>query len=118
MNNVPVMLSNDRSSIVSYPDRKDLYYKGDLAYPTRLHDGFLLDNRGIGANVAFLSLTYETYSKLDRTPSLPELINLIIDKDPLTEMYQCGNRGQYSDPEKDLNDIIDARKFESCRKLK
>ena len=62
--NIPVILSDDQTRIVSYPDVKDVYFKGNLAYPTVLNDGFLLDNRGIGPNVAFLSVTYEQYSKM------------------------------------------------------
>jgi hypothetical protein len=116
--NVPVIMSDDGTTIVSYPDVRDLFYKGVLAYPTRLNDGFLLDNRGIGPHVAFLSVTYEAYSKLDMTPSLSELIGLIIDKDPLIEMYQCGSRSQYADPEAELNAIISSGKLGTCRRLK
>ncbi|MEZ5198883.1 MAG: hypothetical protein R2764_21650 [Bacteroidales bacterium] len=70
---VPVSLSEDKTEVVSYPGIKDIYYKGEFAYPTQLHDGFLLDNRGIDINTAFLNLTYEDYSKLKSTPSKEEL---------------------------------------------
>jgi hypothetical protein len=83
-----------------------------------LNDGFLLDNRGIGPNVAFLSITYEQYSKMVKTPSSEELFELIIDKDPLKEMYQCGNRSKYPDIENDLNTLISSGKLKSCKKLK
>ena len=116
--NVPVILSDDHSRIVSYPDVKDIYFKGNLAYPTILKDGFLLDNRGIGPNVAFLSITYEQYSKMVTAPSSGELFELIIDKDPLVEMYQCGNRNAYSDIENDLNKLISSGKIATCTKLK
>jgi hypothetical protein len=116
--NVPVILSEDGTSIVSYPDVKDLFYKGALAYPTPLKEDFLLDNRGIGPQVAFLNITYESYSKLDKTPSPSELMALILDKNPLTEMYQCGSRSHYSDPEKELNEIISSGKLGSCKRLK
>ena len=95
---VPVILSSDKSKVVSYPDVKDIYYNGKLAYPTQLLDGYLLDNRGIGPDVAFLKLTYEEYSRLITTPHAGELLKMIFDKDPLTEMYECGNRNQYQDP--------------------
>jgi hypothetical protein len=116
--NVPVILSEDGASIVSYPDIKDVFYKGTLAYPTPLKEHFLLDNRGIGLQVAFLNITYETYSKLDKTPSPSELMAMILDKNPLMEMYQCGSRSQYSDPEKELNEIISSGKLGSCKRLK
>ena len=88
---VPVILSFDKSKVVSYPDVKDIYYNGKLAYPTQLIDGYLLDNRGIGSEVAFLKLNYEEYSRLIVTPHAEDLLKMIIDKDPLTEMYECGH---------------------------
>jgi len=116
--NIPVILSDDRTRIVSYPDVKDIYFKERLAYPTLLKDGFLLDNRGISPNVAFLSITYEQYSKMDKTPSSSELFELIIDKDPLIEMYQCGNWSKYSDIENELNKLITSGNINTCTKLK
>ena len=89
-NNVPVIMSDDRKDIISYPDIKDVFYNGQLAYPTRLENGYLLDNRGIGKNVAFLKYTYEEYSKLPSTPSKDELLKTIITKEqPLKELYRC-----------------------------
>jgi len=88
---VPVMLSEDKSKIISFPGRKDIYYDGKLSYPTRLNNGFLLDNRGNDEHVAFLNITYEQYSVLDSTPSPEELYEMVLDKDPITEMYRCSN---------------------------
>jgi hypothetical protein len=116
--NIPVILSDDRTRIVSYPDVKDVYFKGELAYPTALNDGFLLDNRGIGPNVAFLSITYDQYSKMLKTPSSGELFALIIDKYPLKEMYQCGTRNMYSDIESEMNRLISADSIKTFTKLK
>ena len=65
---VPVTLSDDQSGIVSYPDIRDVYKGGEPAYPTKLEGGFLLDNRGIDQNTAFLSVTYEEYAALPKTP--------------------------------------------------
>ena len=105
--NVPVILSDDKKTIVSYPHPKDVYYNGRLAYPTPLVDGYLLDNRGIGPNVAFLSYTYEEYCKLDKVPDINTLYKKIIDKDPITEMWLCGFRHNYgSDISVKLNDMI------------
>jgi len=87
--NVPVIMSEDKKDIVSYPDITDVYYAGKLAYPTQLANGYLLDNRGIGKNVAFLRFTYEEYSKLSSTPTKEELLGMIIDKNPLIELYNC-----------------------------
>ncbi len=87
--NVPVILTDDKTDIVSFPDISDVYFNGKLAYPTRLENGYLLDNRGIGKNVAFLNITYEQYSKLAETPTKAELLNKILDKNPLIEIYNC-----------------------------
>ena len=117
-NLVPITLSDDGKSIISYPDVKDVYYNGTLAYPTQLNKGFLLDNRGINQNVAFLNLTYEAYSKLPVTPSPDELMKMVIDSKPVKTMYSCGVRSTYKDIEKELNSKIDAGDFSVFTKLK
>lgn len=117
-NNVPVTLSEDKSEITAYPGIKDVYYKGELAYPTKLNNGYLLDNRGIDQNVAFLNYTYEQYSKLEATPTSDELLANILDKDPITEMYNCGSKFDYKDLDAELNKAIDENNFTSFQKLK
>jgi hypothetical protein len=113
--NVPVSLSSDKSMILSYPDVKDVYYNGLLSYPVKLSKGYLLDNRGIGPDVAFLDYTYEEYSNLPVTPAPEELFARIINKDPLTEMYRCKCKRDTSI----INEIIDSGKlYEACKKLK
>lgn len=116
--NVPVGLSEDKTKIVSYPDIRDVYYNGSLSVPTVLVKGFLLDNRGIGPNVAFLKYTYAEYTRLSSTPSVTDLMSQIIDKDPLLAMYQCKQRSQYIDIEKELNELITSGKLNTCKKLK
>lgn len=115
---VPVTLSEDKSDIVSFPGIKDVFYKGKLAYPTRLNKGYLLDNRGIDKNTAFLNITYEEYSKLEKTPSKDELYKMVLDKDPITEMYYCGSKYDYKDIVTELNDIIDEDMLTAMKKLK
>ena len=115
---VPVTLSPDKSKIVSYPDVKDIYFNGQLAYPTRLIDGYLLDNRGIGPDVAFLKLTYAEYSKLAGVPLVGELFKLILDKDPLTRMYECGLRSQYKDPAEAMDQLIRSGELKHKKRLK
>lgn len=104
---VPVIMNSERTQIVSYPAPSDIYYKGELAKPTVLKGGYLLDNRGINKNVAFTSYTYEEYSKLKNTPSIDVLLSRIVDKYPLTEMINCGIRSQYTDEVNGLNQLID-----------
>lgn len=116
--NVPVTLSEDKSRVSSYPDKNDLKYKGNFAYPTTLRDGYLLDNRGINEHVAFLDYTYEEFSKLEKTPSATDLMGHIIEYDPLLEMVQCGNRHDYKNLVDELNEKIAGEGFEGCNKLK
>ncbi|MCD4731527.1 MAG: hypothetical protein K8R74_13065 [Bacteroidales bacterium] len=117
-NNVPVILSANKSEIVSYPGIKDIYFKGELAYPTKLNDGYLLDNRGIDSNVAFLNYTYEQYSALKKTPISEELLTNILDNDPITEMYNCGSKFDFKDIVNELNEAIDNHKLASFQKIK
>ncbi|MDO9256734.1 MAG: hypothetical protein Q7U54_14540 [Bacteroidales bacterium] len=115
---VPVILSDDKKTIESYPDVKDIYFNGSLAYPTQLHKGYWLDNRGIGENVAFLKLTYEEYSKLSKTPSPEELMKMILDADPIVIMYNCGLRSSYQNIGKELNTKLDTDDFSTFLKIK
>ena len=74
---VPVLMDDSRTQILSYPHPRDLFIGGKLCLPTLLNDGYWLDNRGIGRNVAFLSYTYEEYSRLSSAPSMEEHISEI-----------------------------------------
>jgi hypothetical protein len=104
--NVPVILSADKSEIVSYPHPTDIK-SGDLfQYPIELKGGYLLDNRGINENVAFLKLTYEEYSKMPEAPSLEILYSLIIEKDPIIKICDCGNKKAFNNLTEQLNTLI------------
>lgn len=93
---VPVLMDEGRTRIVSYPSPGDLKRGGSLCLPTKLEQGYWLDNRGIGPSVAFLSYTYEEYSKLSVAPSMDDLMSHIVDKYPLLEIHACGRRADYS----------------------
>lgn len=116
---VPVLLSDDRSRIVSYPHPKDLRMPSGYPTPTPLGKDYLLDNRGIGLNVAFLDMTYEQYAALQEAPSLEKLDALIIDRDPLVELCDCGKRSQYKDVAKELAAYVGSGELmKHCKKLK
>ena len=116
---VPVLLSEDKTEIVSYPHPGDLFTDGELALPTPLNGGYLLDNRGISEHAAFLGLTYEEYAALDSVPPLSELYGLIIDKEPFTELCYCGSRYAFTDIREQLNRLIDADALRTkCKTLK
>jgi hypothetical protein len=112
---VTVMLSDDKSKIVSYPAPQDVFTSGKLAIPTELPHGFWLDNRGIGPNSCFVKITYEEYSKMSQAPSTDELYNLIIDKNPFTEMYDLGARNKFSDDQ--IRMIVKKHKLKDYKKL-
>ena len=113
---VPVTLSEDKTKIVSYPGPQDIYFRGQLATPTLLDKGYWLDNRGLNMHSAFLDIPYDAYSKWQKMPSLVELYGHIIDKDPFTEFYSCGNRYQYQEDEVlQLNALINNKGLERCK---
>jgi hypothetical protein len=104
---VPVLMNAEKNQIVSYPDPTDLKYGNGLALPTKLKNGYLLDNRGIGMNVAFLTYTYETYAALSKAPELNQLMDSLLDKNPLTELWDCGSRYLFKKEVEELNTLID-----------
>ena len=116
--NVPVILNDEKTKIVSYYGTGDLTYQGKLAFPTQLEDGYLLDNIGIKGNVAYTSLKIEAYSKSMKAWTIKELFELIIDDDPIKEMYNCGNRNGFTDDVKEINEIIKNKQLKDCKKLK
>jgi hypothetical protein len=116
-NLVPILLSDDGKTIISYPHPKDLIVGSGYPLPTILNDGYLIDNRGIGRNVAFLSITYEEYSKLENVPNIEELYKLIIDKQPLLELCNCGTKTNFKNIEKEINYMISNNKLKTICKL-
>jgi hypothetical protein len=118
-NLVPVILSDDKLKIISYPHPKDLISGDRYLLPDLLKNGYLLDNKGIGKNVAFLKLTYEEYARLENAPSLNDLYVLIIDKDPLTELCDCGIKSGSNELISQLNKIIEKNKLRTiCKTIK
>ncbi|MDZ4667204.1 MAG: hypothetical protein SGJ00_04900 [bacterium] len=118
-NFVPVLLSDDKSEIISYPHPSDIKVGEEYAKPSLLKDGYLLDNRGVGQNVAFLNYTYEAYAKLEEVPSLKDLYAHIVDKDPLLEMCNCGSMKGLENREQQLNKLIDQKKLRKvCKVIK
>ncbi len=117
-NLVPVLLSDDKTEIIAYPAPTDVYDQGKLALPTKLKRGYLLDNRGIGKNVAFLGLTYQQYAALPKAPPLAELYGLLLSKDPLLELYHGGNRADYQNLVAELNAVIGKGNLGRFRRLK
>lgn len=114
---VPVILSPDKSRIVSFPAQSDIRVNGSFSYPDELVGGYLLDNRGINQHAAFLRFTYEDYYNMDNIPTAERLINYIIDDDPFVEIYEVGRRGDFRNPVEEINTIINAGKLEDKKNL-
>ncbi len=116
---VPILLNDEGTEIISYPHPKDIIIDGGFPLPIVLKNGYLLDIRGINKNVAFLKMNYEVYSKLPNPPTIAELNDLILDKDPLLELCDCGNKIAFTDIEKQLNELIEQNKLKTtCKKIR
>jgi hypothetical protein len=121
---VPVGLFHNKTAVSSYPGPTDVTF-GDgrtLRTPTPLHQGYLLDNRGIGLDTAFVNITYAEYAVLQQTPSAATLFGMIVDADPFTEMYECGHITVWMPQDEGiakLNAMIDDGKLaELCKRWK
>ncbi|MBX2984811.1 MAG: hypothetical protein LC109_13735 [Bacteroidia bacterium] len=118
-NMVPVLMNDDKTEIVSYPHPTDLYPADMLLLPTPLNNGYILDNKGINKNVAFLNITYQEYAKLTEPPTLEEMKGMLLDINPLTELCDCGNKNAFDNIEKQLNELIDAKQLRTkCKVIK
>ena len=114
---VPVTLSEDKTRIVSFPAPSDIKINGHYTYPTRLSNGYFLDNRGISKNSAFLRFTYDDYYTMDNIPTAERLMNYVIDDDPFTEMYDCGKKSEYDNLVEMLNRKIETGELEDSKDL-
>jgi len=104
---VPVTLSDDKTRVVSYPAPSDIKRNGQYILPTRLKDGYLLDNRGISKNSAFLRFSYDDYYTMDNIPTAERLMNYVVDDAPFAEMYDCGTKSDFDNPVEQLNRKIE-----------
>lgn len=116
---VPVMLDKDGTTILSYPAPSDLQAEDGLALPVELGQGWLLDRRGVGLNTAFLDISYADYAGMEEVPPLSELQDAILDRDPLTDLCDCGPKASYEDPVRQLQELIHSGMLEThCKRLK
>jgi hypothetical protein len=114
---VPVGLSADKKEIVSYPDPKDVKDDSGFYYPTALKNGYWMDNIGVGINTGYLGMSLKEYSQLKEPLSLAEMMAMLVDLNPFTEMWNCGNRESVSVDE--LNIWIKNNELsENCKKIK
>ena len=110
---VPIQLSQDKQTILSYPAKEDLFRVGN-SNTIQLEKGFLLDLIGVNLNSAFTHYSLQQYQKIP-TPSLEEFKKNIFESDPFTEMFSC--EGYYTQNE--INQfIVDGKLGNKCKKLK
>ena len=79
---VTVQLSEDGQSIIAFPGPSDVLAQR----PLELADGYLL-KRMVGN--AYLSLSIEAYAADAHVYTEEELLELLMDKDPYLEIYDC-----------------------------
>lgn len=101
-NLVPIQLSEDKQTIISYPAREDLVQYGSKN-AMQLKNGYLLDLVGVSKNTVFTAFTLDEYQKM-HTPSLEDFKINIIDRDPFSEMYMCTQNYTVAELEKMIQD--------------
>lgn len=82
---VPVTLNADRNYVLSYPAPTDL---SENSLPVHLHDGWLLDRRGVGPYSVFTSYTYKEYMALPQAPSPDEILAHVIPGSAVTGLVE------------------------------
>ena len=116
---VPVQLSPDKKSIVSYPGPGDVKTGSGFPLPVSLRGSYWLDKIGVDTNTAYIKFTYRRYSKLKEVPASEELYKMIVVKSPMTELYDCGVRNDDNNSVKRLNALIDKKQLKKkCRQIK
>lgn len=117
--NTPISLSQDGTVVQGYPSPSDLKNSDGLRLPVELKNGYLLDKRGIGPDVAFIRLTYSEYSQLKRAPEPDQLLKMIIEKQPIKEMWRCSRKANDELNIKYANDLIETGQLDKmCERLK
>ena len=107
-----VGLYPDKSKISSYPGTGDI-----LIYPQiKLHNGYYTDDiiiPGVPINI-----TLDAYSKMAHEPDPSIMYNLILDKNPISELYQCPFLYPTTKDAITINSYIDSNQLgEKCKKL-
>lgn len=116
-NMLPVVLSEDKSQILSYPHPKDVQMADSvLLYPVVLDSGYFLDRIGITVHTAYLNINLAEYNKREYPFSMDEMLSMVQVKAPFSELWDCGVRGNIS--LEALNEMIRSNSLCSrCKKL-
>ncbi len=115
---VAVTYSESLNKITSFPAPADFSDDKGSKSPVKLKNEYLLDQQGIGPESVFTSYTHQEYAALEEAPHPDSLLSRILFSNPFVEMYNCGNRFQYENPEKQINALIAAGELSKrCKKL-
>lgn len=107
-NNLTVQLSKNGKEITAYPGKQDASHQR----PITLENGYLL-KRMVGDVV--LSLTIDEYVNSSTNYTSADFFNLIIDRDPYLEKYQCCEcTGRDTTA---INELIRTNKLSNCDDL-
>jgi len=108
-NLVTVQLSADGRTITAFPAPSDVAGQK----PIQLENGYLL-KRMVGD--AYLSLTIDEYAGAGHTFSEEDLLQLVIDRDPYLEKYDCSGCSDMDTAS--INAIIRADRLNRCKSIK
>ena len=106
---VTVQLSEDGRSVTAFPGPGDVL----LQRPIELEKGYLL--KRMPGN-AFISLTIREYAASSHNYSTEEMLDLVIDKKPFLEIYDCSDCS--SGDTASINRLIREDRLKSCRSLR
>lgn len=111
MDLVPITLSADGKTVVSYPAPTDL---NEGQTPIDLGDGWWLDRRGIGPTSVFTTYTYEEYAAMKTPPSIEQLMKHIDRKAHITRMVQLPITAAYAASDPAVARTYTEGNFEDC----
>jgi hypothetical protein len=106
--NMTVQLSADGRTVTAFPAPSDIMGQR----PVQLSDGYLL-KRMVGD--VYLSLTIDEYASASRLYSVEELLQLVIDRDPYLEKYDCS--GCTGRDTSSINNLIRNGDLKKCKAL-
>ncbi len=120
-------MSTDKKMITSYPGPTDVNPNREQIV---LHNGYYINSFAWGSNNVPIDVTIVDYAKMNDTLSLKQMEDLILDKNPYVELYDCGENyaAEFSQSRSDplmraavvnkLNEFIDNNSLDkTCDKL-
>lgn len=86
-----INMSLDKETIISHSSPTDIKSHTDFNKLV-LHDGYFINSFAWGSNDVPIDVTIADYSKMKEDLSIEQMKNLILDKYPYVELYDCGKR--------------------------